>query len=155
MVGVHNEQLEERVAPQEVASHGRRHWLDNLAWAWFVVTGLWAIVGLVQLRVATGLIALAGERRGRAITDMDHFGSLPALRAEFDAAELGLQHPFLWIIVLAFFALTGALIALGVTMSRRPRSGRVVGAMAGVWLFGVFVAFAHSETLSLIMWLSN
>lgn len=56
---------------------------------------------------------------------------------------------------MAGFALVGVFLAIGVSLSASPLRNRLATSMLAVWLFGVAVAVANGETLTLIMWLTN
>ena len=155
MTSVLDREREAHSAEDTVPRRNATRVFELAAGAWLVVVALWSIVGLVQLRTAAGLIALEGEQRGFPITDMSHFSEVPELAAEFDAANLGLQHPFLWVILMAGFALVGVFLAIGVSLSASPLRNRLATSMLAVWLFGVTVAVANGETLTLVMWLTN
>ncbi len=140
---------------EESSSKSGRSLSTMLAAVWTATLSLWVALGFVQLPAAAALIELEGLKRGRPVTADDHFSNLPELQAAFDTANLSFQHPFLWIILMPAFAISGLLIGAGLFRTRAIYASRILLAMSAIWGLGILLAVSHRETLDLVMWLTN
>ena len=120
-----------------------------------MIVAAWSVLNFIQLRIAVGLIELAGLNRGKPIDEFDHFAELPELKAAFDSATFTIPSLISWVIMLTLLTTTGAGIAVGVTRSKTNNFRRVLTAMAATWGLGVLIGITHFETLDLLAWLAN